>query len=349
MPYTFSFSKKNQRFDKHYSGGNGTRIGMFSMFSMFYSLFGNYWPQVLKEQKSPVLFDVLHEQNYQMRLFTSAKFTYPEFTKTIFSSIPKKNLHENFNGLGWEDDRENVDLIIDFIDNRDKQAPFMTFMFFESPHARYYFPKESVIEENYLHNFNYLTTDINQHIQQIKNRYINSVHHLDSQLQRILEHAKNSGLLENTIIIITGDHGEEFLEKGKWGHNSTFSEEQIRVPLVLHIPGKDASIFSHRTNHIDIIPTILPLLGVTNQTTDYALGQSLFNTNEAQFMVLSDWDSNTIITDSFKQTLPAKAQGIFRNNSILNNKDEVIENYEKGEEYQAALSGAFKMMRTFLH
>jgi hypothetical protein len=48
----------------------------------------------------------------------------------------------------------------------------MTFMFFESPHARYYFPEESILRKNYLQEFNYATMDLEKDIQLIKNRYI---------------------------------------------------------------------------------------------------------------------------------------------------------------------------------
>ena len=90
MPNTVAFAKNASRFDYHYSGGNGTRMGMFTQ---FYSLYGNYWFPFLSERKGPVLFDVLQIQDYQFSMYTSAKFTYPEFDKTIFSSLPKEVLH----------------------------------------------------------------------------------------------------------------------------------------------------------------------------------------------------------------------------------------------------------------
>jgi len=127
MPATWSFSKNAYRFTRHYSGGNGTRMGMFSM---FYGLYGPYWNQFLAERRSPVLLDVLQEQDYQLEMFTSAKFTYPEFDKTIFSNIPKKNLHQDAQGEPPARDRINIDRMISFIDGRDKTKPFMTFMFF---------------------------------------------------------------------------------------------------------------------------------------------------------------------------------------------------------------------------
>jgi len=115
--------------------------------------------------------------------------------------------------------------MLDFIENAD--APFFSFMFFESAHANYYFPEDSVIEPDYIGDFNYLTVDIEQQIERIRARYLNAVHHLDSQLARVFDTLQTQGLLENTIVIVTGDHGEEFMENGRWGHNSTFSQQQI--------------------------------------------------------------------------------------------------------------------------
>jgi membrane-anchored protein YejM (alkaline phosphatase superfamily) len=100
----------------------------------------------------------------------------------------------------------------------------MRFMFFESPHASYDFPPESVVKKPYLEDFNYLTTDPDSARVLLKNRYLNACHHLDSQLERIFQYLEREGLLESTIVVVTGDHGEEFMDSGRWGHNSQFSD-----------------------------------------------------------------------------------------------------------------------------
>src|SRR5438876_7915782 len=83
------------------------------------------------------------------------------------------------------------------------------------------------------------------------------------------------GLLDDTIVLVTGDHGEEFNEHGYWGHNGAFTPEQVHVPLVLHLPGMPASRHAGLTSHHDLPATLLGLLGVTNPPSDYALGRSL--------------------------------------------------------------------------
>ena len=306
MPKTWEFAQKAHRFDRHYSGGNGTRMGVFAL---FYGLYGSYWFPFLAEHRHPVLFDVLEKQNYQFSLYTSARFTYPEFDKTIFASIPPELMHEGKGDVGWEKDRENVGHIIDFIANRDKARPFMVYLFFESPHADYDFPDESIIRTPYLDKMNYATMDPKRDMPLIFNRYINSVRHLDSQVARLVEDLEQEKLMDDTIIILSGDHGEEFMEKGRWGHNSAFTEEQIRTPLVLWIPGKGSGVSDKMTSHLDIVPTIMPLLGVQNPIGDFSQGFDLLGPEERSFTVVADWSNICYIDRSHKATFRYRAGG----------------------------------------
>jgi membrane-anchored protein YejM (alkaline phosphatase superfamily) len=116
MPNMSSFATQANNFHQHYSGGNGTRMGLFSQ---FYGLYGTYWFQFLNERQSPVIMDVLQQQDYQISLYTSAKFSYPEFDKTLFAAIPPEKLHEVKNGTNWQKDRTNVTNMLSFIKKRD--------------------------------------------------------------------------------------------------------------------------------------------------------------------------------------------------------------------------------------
>lgn len=309
MPNSWEFAKNAARFTRNYSTGNGTRMGVFGMFT---GIPGNYWFPFLEERRGAAIIDVLEKQQYQMSFYTSAKFSYPEFDKTIFAHVPSDLLHDNNIGAsGWENDRNNVTSLLSFIDNRDKTKPFFTFMFFESPHARYYFPPESVIATPYRDDLNYATlskTALRNDIVPIKNRYINSVHHLDMQYGRIFEYLKQHQLLDNTIVILVGDHGEEFMEHGFWGHNSTFVDEQVRTPLVIYKPDTTPLVSNQMTSHTDIIPTIMPLLGVTNPSSDYATGYNLLAGEKRSHTYISDWDKVTYVDDEVKITQPVNAK-----------------------------------------
>jgi membrane-anchored protein YejM (alkaline phosphatase superfamily) len=344
MPQTWEFAQKSLFFRNHYSGGNGTRMGFFAM---FYGLYGNYWFNFLNEQRGPVLIDMLIENNYQMDMFTSAKFSYPEFNKTVFARIPKESMHDDASGESWQRDRSNVTDLLKFIDGRDPKRPFMTFMFFESPHARYDFPPENIICKPYLEEFNYATANIKRDIGLIKNRYINSCNHLDSQYGRIVQYLESNKLLDSTIVIITSDHGEEFMEKGYWGHNSSYVEEQVLSPLVLWAPGLKPQQISRMTSHLDLPPTIMKLLGVVNEPQDYSLGFDLLGTVERKFTIVSDWDTLVYVDKDFKAVFPLAAVSFGRKQVTTRDDVPVTSETAFYQSHQAVLLNVMKELTIF--
>jgi arylsulfatase A-like enzyme len=84
----------------------------------------------------------------------------------------------------------------------------------------------------------------------------------DRSLGALLDHLERRGELDDTVVVVTSDHGEEFLEHDGFEHGRTLYDEQLRVPLVLRLP---AGRFRGRTigaraRQIDVMPTILDLL-----------------------------------------------------------------------------------------
>ncbi|WP_046962091.1 MULTISPECIES: sulfatase-like hydrolase/transferase [unclassified Alcanivorax] len=308
MPNLWRFSAQHGiRFTQHYSGGNGTRMGLFSL---FYGLPGNYWFSVLDERKPPLLMQQLQQAGYHMGLYTSANFSYPEFDKTLFVSVPEKDMLSDDVGPGWQRDRRNVERLLDFLGEQKVGMPFMGFMFFESAHARYYFPDESVIRKDYLPEMNYATMDLKADMPGIFRRYVNASHHLDQQLGRVLGFMKASGKLDNTIVVVTGDHGEEFMENGRWGHNSEFHNEQIHVPLVLAFPGNVPGVVTRPTSHLDVVPTLLPMLGVQNPASDYSVGHSLLGPQGDAYRLVASWDALAYVGPDYKVAMPLGAGGL---------------------------------------
>lgn len=320
MPNTWALAQRGQHFLNHYSSGNGTREGLFGM---FYGLYGSYWDNFLHAGRGPLLIERMQALNYQMELRTSARFTYPEFDKTLFIDVPHQFMHEEeFKGEGWQRDRDNTSALINYIGDRqleharkDNTSPFFAFMFFESTHARYGFPDEAVIRKPYLEAIDY--SDMSReklapYADQLRNRYSNSAHWVDAQIGRVIDDLRRRQLLDNTMIIITGDHGEEFMEKGFWGHNSSFVEEQTHTPLVVWMPGMAPHKNERTTSHMDIAVTLMQLLGASNDIGDYALGRNLFEDKKniddkhksRDFIVISDWHSIGIKAIDFKYRIP---------------------------------------------
>lgn len=320
MPATWEFAQKGCRFQEHYSGGHGTRPGMFSM---FYALYGNCWDKFLHSQRGPLLMDWLLDDNYQFLCLTSARFTYPEFDRTIFAALPSAALHEMDTGKAWERDIRLVDQAVAFLDSRDQNRPFFLFGFFESTHAPYTFPPEQALTPNYLDKINYATVSAKDS-RQLYNRDVNAAHHIDNQLARLFTTLSNTpGLLDNTIVVITGDHGEEFYEKGFLGHNSTFVQEQIRVPLVICAPGVAPSVYTGMSHHTDIVPSLAPLLGVVNPPEDFSVGGNLFSPEyHRSHMVVCGWETAAFINSTHKILLPVGTKGSYFSRKITTLQDQ---------------------------
>ncbi len=93
--------------------------------------------------------------------------------------------------------------------------------------------------------------------------YEKAVRYTDSQIGRLLRALDRAGVLQNSIIILVSDHGEEFLERKHWGHFETnLHDEIVRVPLIFKLPEKPAvQRVTHQVSLLDLMPTILELGG----------------------------------------------------------------------------------------
>ncbi|MES2625288.1 MAG: sulfatase-like hydrolase/transferase [Pseudomonadota bacterium] len=305
MPNTWRFGNQNQRFTQHFSSGNGTREGLFGM---FYGLYGSYWESYMHARQSPLLMDRIQALDYQLDIRTSATFTYPEFDKTLFAHVPAQNMHTADEALPpWRRDEVNTDQLLAFLDHQNTERPFMSFMFFESSHAGYSFPEASALFTAYESEMDYTRlskSTLATNIEPLFNRYHNAAHWLDIQLGRIYQKLEDEQLLGNTIVIVTGDHGEEFMEHGAWGHNSSFVEQQTHVPLVIHMPATSPSVTDTVTSHLDLGTTLLQELGAEGPSQSYSLGRAITSTQLRPFIVLSDWHSISVQTADLKYRIP---------------------------------------------
>ena len=98
-------------------------------------------------------------------------------------------------------------------------------------------------------------------------------------------------MLENSVVVVTGDHGQEFNENKKnfWGHGSDFSNAQVHVPFIYYYPGNTPEVYAHRTSHYDVVPTVMKrVLGVKNPAGDYSMGCDLFTPERPPYHLAGD-------------------------------------------------------------
>lgn len=95
------------------------------------------------------------------------------------------------------------------------------------------------------------------------NRYLNAVHYLDNFLRNLMDQYEAYGLLDRTVFVFVGDHGEAFGEHLPMQHNAQPYEEALRVPMFIVAPGhfEGGARAEGVSNQVDIAPTVLDLLG----------------------------------------------------------------------------------------
>lgn len=111
-------------------------------------------------------------------------------------------------------------------------------------------------------------------------RYDGEIRYTDERIAELLATLKKEGLLDNTVLFVTADHGETFLEHGAWTHGTDVYEELLRVPLLLVLPeekhaGQRVEVPVQTT---DLYPTVLALLGA--EIPAGLQGRSLFEAIE---------------------------------------------------------------------
>lgn len=86
----------------------------------------------------------------------------------------------------------------------------------------------------------------------------------DEYFGRLLDGLESRGMLDDTLIVFTSDHGEEHLEHGRGGHGQQLFEEVVRVPLVMRFPGgwRSGSRVRERASLLDVVPTVFSGVGL---------------------------------------------------------------------------------------
>jgi len=111
--------------------------------------------------------------------------------------------------------------------------------------------------------------------QLIINCYDSEIRYFDHNFKNLLHQLRKYGFLNNTVIILTSDHGEEFWEHGKWGHYMRMYNVNVHVPLLIRHPQLSIKrkIISKQVRTIDIFPTVLDILNI--KPRDHLPGISL--------------------------------------------------------------------------
>jgi len=297
-PNIYQFTKNSLIFDQHYSNGNATKPGIFTL---FYSLPASYWDAFTTAKKPPVAISRMQELGYQMKILSSATLISPAFDKNVFSSIPDIRLHTP-GAESWDRDAQITDDWLAFTSTeRQTDDPFFGFLFYDTTHNHAVPDDYPVKFQPYWETVNKLALNQDFNPELIKNNYKSTLHLVDNQIGRVLDDLRARKLLNSTVVMITGDHGQEFNEYGMnyWGHGSNFGEYQLRVPMVVHWPGKTSAHIEYRTENFDIAPTLMTeVLGCgASPASTYATGNGMFSERQRDWSIAHSYMEYALLLD----------------------------------------------------
>ncbi len=137
-------------------------------------------------------------------------------------------------------------------------------------------PWFSYIELTTVEEFSELSSAQESAEDRLRSAYNLSVTQADQVINTVLEQLNSLKLMDNTVVVITSNHGTEFNETktNTLGSNTNYSRYQRQVPMVIHWPGKGAGTYAHRSSHLDFSVTLMQdLLGVSSNPVNYSSGK----------------------------------------------------------------------------
>ncbi len=194
--------------------------------------------------------------------------------------LEKVVCHDDYHARKWvrtqsRDARQNTDAFLDWLGHRQPDRPFFAFLNYYDAHAPYIPPADYEgrfglrlqTKADYEGVMDYYWSDkefMNQTaLMMVHDNYDDCIAYLDAQLGRLMDTLQDQGLLDETLIIITSDHGEGFGLHRIFGHASSLYLDQTAVPLVILAPGSpQGRIVADPVSLRDLPATVVDQLGV---------------------------------------------------------------------------------------
>jgi hypothetical protein len=230
--------------ERHYSSGNCTFLGVFSLLT---GLESTSWG-ARETWRAPKGVGALAALGYEVVVhdgmeadFHMNERTVPPGKGSVVPIAGKETMDRDDAAIAWT---------LNWLDS-PRTKPGFAFLFLESTH----WPYSSHQDHEPIPMVNSWTgRELTGHMRQ---RYLQAVRETDERLGRLAAALRG----RQTVLVVTGDHGEAFREHGVFSHGSRLDEEQIRVPLVMSLPGVPPGTLPGPSAHQDVLPTILGYLG----------------------------------------------------------------------------------------
>lgn len=293
-PNLYAFKNENISFPLTRSSSNATPV---SWFSLFFSQSPLHFGEIRKanwDLGCPTV-QILKEAGYKLHLYSASRLSYYEMDQMLFGknyqladdyyiALPSRD-HP-----AWQCDHATLAKLCSDIRSYKKEEGHLFVIFIESTHFDYSWPQQQQIKfMPFCDEINFFKAAcLEENIHQIQNRYRNSIHYIDSLMGEVFTTLSAVGRMDDAVIVVTADHGEEFFEDGNLFHASGLSKQQIAVPLYCKFGDPTNKHFKPQTqmaSHVDVLPSLLHYLYGQERLQDILDGESIFRTRQWPFII----------------------------------------------------------------
>ncbi|MBN2079621.1 MAG: sulfatase-like hydrolase/transferase [Spirochaetes bacterium] len=344
VPSWHRLERNSISFKKHYCNYPLSANALLSIFTSAYGLYSKDMAiQKHPDLGLPTMPEILHEHGYRTCLIHTGGLGYAgqnrflrnrKFDRIIdynqLIRIPPYNRQ-----VGWGvDERAMIGPSIEFI-QEERDEPFFLVLMPVNPHHPYAIPDNSFR----------ITGEIPEGIDYKKRNwynYLNSLHYADHSLGKLIDELESRGLMEDTLLFLFADHGEAFYQhRMNYNHPLFLYEENVHVPFLVYNRKLFPGPVHYRgiTRHIDILPTVLDMLGIPRDPRQEGL--SIFAAGENQMALLhTSWKDDYLgiadgrwkyicrMKDMLEELYDMERDPLEKNN-IANSRPEITARYRE--------------------
>jgi hypothetical protein len=249
LPTLSAFAARALVAERHYSSGNCSFLGNFGLLS---GLPASYWG-VRETARAPLGLGAFAALGYRIELKSSAALNFnldvavlPAGAGEVVHTAPNAPPARDEENTRWAEAWARA----------ARRGPSLAVLFLDQSHWPYASDPGLPVAGGDAWALRARSSELHE-------RYLTALQAEDQLVARVLSALHEAHRDDSTIIVVTGDHGEAFREHGVLSHGSRLDEEQVRVPLLLSVPGRGHGVLPGPSVHHDLLPTLLGLVGAS--------------------------------------------------------------------------------------
>jgi hypothetical protein len=297
-PSMVALAKESLSPPHHLTTGTNTGTGVFGL---LHGMLSPYYPLARRDHLRPLPLEILKALGYRVSAYFANNFRVYDGLYDLFFAGLADFSYEGPQEPVYAADAQMVDAYLATLRAAPPDGPArFDYVVLDSTHYDYSYPPSFerftpamtldlgikdglIIREG-------INDELRPRAPYVRNRYQNSILYVDSLVQRIVDALRETHRLEHTVVVVTGDHGEEFWESGVFGHGyGHLSKQQCEVPLVMRLPGGDRSTRYTYSSHADVFPTLFDVMGLETEGGAFMNGKSLLRYDPALDVAVSGY------------------------------------------------------------